>query len=42
MEVARRCGDVELVCVDSMTVYRGMDIGTAKPSAAARSEVPHH
>jgi len=42
MEVARRCGDVELVCVDSMTVYRGMDIGTAKPSVAARAEVPHH
>lgn len=42
MEVARRSGDVELVCVDSMTVYRGMDIGTAKPSPAARAEVPHH
>jgi len=28
--------------VDSMQVYRGMDIGTAKPSAAERSEVPHH
>ena len=33
MAVARRRGDVELVCIDSMTVYRGMDIGTAKPSA---------
>ena len=42
MAVARRRGDVELVCVDSMTVYRGMDLGTAKPSAAARVEVPHH
>jgi len=42
MAVARRRGDVELVCIDSMTVYRGMDIGTAKPSAAARAEVPHH
>jgi tRNA dimethylallyltransferase len=42
MAVARRRGDVELVCVDSMTVYRGMDLGTAKPSAAARAEVPHH
>jgi tRNA dimethylallyltransferase len=42
MAVARRRGDVELVCVDSMTVYRGMDIGTAKPSAEARAEVPHH
>jgi len=42
MSVARRHGDVELVCVDSMTVYRGMDIGTAKPSQQDRAEVPHH
>ncbi|HVX21613.1 MAG TPA: tRNA (adenosine(37)-N6)-dimethylallyltransferase MiaA [Acidimicrobiales bacterium] len=42
MAVARRRGDVEVVCVDSMTVYRGMDLGTAKPSPAARAEVPHH
>ncbi|MDQ1392249.1 MAG: tRNA dimethylallyltransferase [Acidimicrobiaceae bacterium] len=33
---------VEVLCVDSMQVYRGMDIGTAKPSAADRSAVPHH
>ena len=42
MAVARRRGDVEIVCVDSMAVYRGMDIGTAKPTAAERAEVPHH
>ncbi len=42
MAVAERLGDVELVCVDSMTVYRSMDIGTAKPSAEARVRVPHH
>jgi tRNA dimethylallyltransferase len=42
MSVARRLGDVELVCVDSMTVYRGMDIGTAKPTRADRAAVPHH
>lgn len=42
LAVARRRGDVEIVCVDSMTVYRGMDIGTAKPSPAARAAVPHH
>jgi tRNA dimethylallyltransferase len=42
MSVARRLGDVELVCVDSMTVYRGMDIGTAKPTPAERAAVPHH
>jgi tRNA dimethylallyltransferase len=35
-------GGVEIVSVDSALVYRGMDIGTAKPSAAERAEVPHH
>ena len=42
MELARRRGDVELVSVDSMQVYRGMDIGTAKPTRAERAEVVHH
>ena len=42
LEVARTLGDVELVSIDSMQVYRGMDIGTAKPSSAERSEIPHH
>jgi tRNA dimethylallyltransferase len=42
MSVARRLGDVELVCVDSMTVYRGMDIGTAKATSADRAAVRHH
>ncbi len=42
LELARRRGDLELVSVDSMQVYRGMDIGTAKPTAAERAEVPHH
>jgi tRNA dimethylallyltransferase len=42
LEVARQLGDVEVVSADSMQVYRGMDIGTAKPPAAARDEVPHH
>lgn len=32
----------EIVSVDSMKVYRGMDIGTAKPSPADRAAVPHH
>jgi len=32
----------EIICADSMTVYRGMDVGTAKPSAEARARVPHH
>ncbi|RYY72013.1 MAG: tRNA (adenosine(37)-N6)-dimethylallyltransferase MiaA [Comamonadaceae bacterium] len=34
--------DAEIVSVDSALVYRGMDIGTAKPSAAERAAVPHH
>jgi tRNA dimethylallyltransferase len=42
LEVARRRPGVELVSVDSMQVYRGMDIGTAKPSPAERAEIPHH
>jgi tRNA dimethylallyltransferase len=42
LELARALGDVELVSVDSMQVYRGLDIGTAKPSAAERAAVPHH
>ncbi|MEY2429933.1 MAG: tRNA dimethylallyltransferase [Verrucomicrobiota bacterium] len=32
----------EIISVDSMQVYRGMDIGTAKPSAQERGRVPHH
>ncbi len=42
MHLARSIGDVELVSVDSMQVYRGMNIGTAKPTDAERAEVPHH
>ena len=33
---------LEIVSVDSALVYRGLDIGSAKPSAAERSAVPHH
>ena len=32
----------EIICADSRTIYRGMDIGTAKPSAADQELVPHH
>lgn len=39
---ALELGDVEIVTADSMQVYRGMDIGTAKPSAAERAGVAHH
>jgi len=33
---------IEIVSIDSAQVYRGMDIGTAKPSSAERNAVPHH
>jgi tRNA dimethylallyltransferase len=39
--VAEQLGG-EIISVDSMQVYRGMDIGTAKPSASDRSRIPHH
>jgi len=42
LAVGREQRDIEIVSIDSMQVYRGMDIGTAKPSAAERAEVPHH
>ncbi|PLS76177.1 MAG: tRNA (adenosine(37)-N6)-dimethylallyltransferase MiaA [Actinobacteria bacterium] len=44
LELARRLPGppVELVSVDSMQVYRGMDVGTAKPTAEQRAEFPHH
>lgn len=34
--------DAEVIALDSMTLYRGMDIGTAKPSLEERGGVPHH
>lgn len=40
--VALSLGDCEIVSADSMQVYRGMDIGTAKPDARLRAAVPHH
>ena len=42
LAVARAFGDVEIVSIDSMQVYRGFDIGTAKPSPAVRAEIRHH
>ena len=41
LDLARRLG-CAVVAMDSMTLYRGMDIGTAKPTAAERSLVPHY
>lgn len=40
--VAAADGATELVALDAMTAYRGMDLGTAKPSQAERDEVPYH
>jgi tRNA dimethylallyltransferase len=42
LDVALRLGDLEIVTVDSMQVYRGMDIGTAKPTRDEQLLVPHH
>ena len=42
LEVASTIRGIELVSIDSMAVYRGMDIGTAKPDRAARARVPYH
>jgi tRNA dimethylallyltransferase len=41
LELAERIG-AEIVSLDSMTLYIGMDIGTAKPSAEDRARIPHH
>lgn len=41
LELASRW-DAEIISADAMQVYRGMDIGTAKPSQAERQRIPHH
>jgi tRNA dimethylallyltransferase len=41
LALAERLGG-EIISVDSAQIYRGMDIGTAKPDAATRARVPHH
>jgi tRNA dimethylallyltransferase len=42
LALARAVPDIEILAVESMQVYRGMDIGTAKPTEAEQAEVPHH
>ena len=42
LSLARLIGGAEIVTLDSMQVYRGMDIGTATPTVAEQAEVPHH
>lgn len=41
LQVAQTLG-AEIIALDSMTVYRGLDIGTAKPTTEERAQVPHH
>lgn len=41
MDIARSYNG-EIICADSRTVYKGMDIGTAKPSKREQTEIPHH
>ena len=42
MHVAQVVRDAEIIAVDAMMVYRGMDIGTGKPTTADQNQVPHH
>lgn len=42
LAVQAACGIGEIVSVDSMQVYRGLDCGTAKPTSRQRASVPHH
>ena len=41
LEIAERAG-AEILSLDSMSIYRGLDVGTAKPTPAERERVPHH
>lgn len=41
MRIAGKHGG-EIICADSRTVYKGLDIGTAKPSSEDRKKIPHH
>jgi len=42
IEVARRRSNVEIISIDSMAIYRGMNIGTATPTIAEQEEIRHH
>lgn len=42
MQLAEKIGNAEIVSADSMQVYRGMNIGTAKPTLEEQLQVPHH
>lgn len=40
IDIAEKCGG-EIICADSRSVYKGTDVGTAKPSKADRQRIPH-
>lgn len=42
MDLVSRISKIEIVSLDSMCIYRGMDIGTAKPSKELQRLIPHH
>lgn len=42
LHLARELAGAEIVSMDAFSLYKGMDIGTAKPSVVERAEVPHH
>ena len=42
LELARRRSNIEIVSIDSMAIYRGMNIGTATPTITEQEEIPHH
>ncbi|MBX3380641.1 MAG: tRNA (adenosine(37)-N6)-dimethylallyltransferase MiaA [Phycisphaeraceae bacterium] len=42
LELAHKLGNAEIITADAFQIYKGMDIGTAKPSVAERQGIPHH
>lgn len=42
LSIARRCPAIEIINADSILVYRGFDVGSAKPDAETLREIPHH
>lgn len=42
LQLAEILGEAEILCADSITVYRGFEIGSAKPSPEERKKIPHH
>jgi tRNA dimethylallyltransferase len=42
IELARHRSNIEIISIDSMAIYRGMNIGTATPTIAEQEKVPHH